>query len=223
MPCNAECRHRQKIARVVFLPFEMIQKGHVMKIYTRQGDKGETSLYTGQRVAKNNPVIIALGSVDECNSAIGTAISLMPHEKKYYEIKEQLEIIQHALFDLGASLATPRTKAHGIKMEKTRFDKEEIALLEKWIDAYDLVLPKLSEFILPGGHPAGAALHLARSICRRAETDAIPLHNASDVSINVMMYLNRLSDYLFIAARYINQLAGLTETKWKPHLVAERP
>ncbi|HEY4832958.1 MAG TPA: cob(I)yrinic acid a,c-diamide adenosyltransferase [Waddliaceae bacterium] len=192
-----------------------------MKIYTKKGDGGETSLFTGQKVPKNDAVIEALGTVDECNSAIGVAISLMPDDTKYHSMREQLEIIQHALFDLGAALATPRTQAANSKVEKTRFDKEVVDLLEKWIDAMSDALPKLTAFILPGGHPAGAALHLARSICRRAERTVVPLHLRADVSDKVMMYLNRLSDYLFMASRHLNHLANCSETKWKPHLVKD--
>lgn len=186
-----------------------------MKIYTKTGDKGETSLFTGQRVPKTDPFIEALGSVDECNSALGTAISLLPQTKQMNEVRHQLETIQHALFDVGAALATPRTRAGKSKLEKTRFDQEEIEELEKWIDGMESELPPLKEFILPGGHPAGAALHLARSICRRAERRVIPLNG--DVSETVLIYLNRLSDYLFSVSRYVNFLIKCPETKWMPH------
>ncbi len=184
------------------------------KIYTRTGDKGTTSLFTGERVAKNDPYMEALGTVDECNSTIGVAISLLPEN---LAIKEQLEIIQHALFDLGAALATPRTKATANKIDKTRFDVEETEALEKWIDKMDHELPTLHSFILPGGHPAGATLHLARALCRRAERYVVPLNSSADVSDNVLTYLNRLSDYLFVASRYINQQVRCPETSWQPH------
>lgn len=185
------------------------------KIYTRTGDQGETSLFTGQRVSKNDPFIEALGSVDECNSMIGAAISLIP--KQAEKMKEQLETIQHALFDLGAALATPRTKAASSKLELTRFDQEATTLLEKWMDEMDQHLPKLHTFILPGGHPAGALLHAARCICRRAERRVLPLHQTADASSNVLVYLNRLSDYLFIASRYLNHLCQCPETEWQHH------
>lgn len=187
------------------------------KIYTKTGDKGETSLFTGQRVSKNDPYIEALGTVDECNCAIGLAISHLPKDKEFYRIKEQLEIIQHALFDLGAGLATPKTKAVTEKIEKTRFDSEEIELLEKSIDQMEKELAPLKTFILPGGHSSGAALHLARSICRRAERLVIPIHKNGDVSDQILIYLNRLSDYLFVLSRFVNQLAKNQETKWQPH------
>lgn len=188
------------------------------KIYTRSGDKGETSLFTGERVLKNDPFIEALGTVDECNSAIGLAIAHMPDNEIYSGLKQQLVMIQHALFDLGAAIATPRTRAKEDKINKTRFDEEEIEILEKWIDEMDLQLPKLKHFILPGGHPAGAMLHLARSVCRRAERQVIPLSRHSDVSDKITRYLNRLSDYLFMASRWNNHLANMPETPWKQHL-----
>lgn len=188
-----------------------------MKIYTRTGDKGETSLFTGQRVPKTDPFIEAIGSVDECNSAIGTALALLPEDKKVNSVREHLIIIQHALFDVGAALATPRTRAADIKLKKTRFDQEEIGQLEKWMDQMETELPELKTFILPGGHPAGAALHLARSICRRAERRTIPLDK--DVSETVLIYLNRLSDYLFFASRYVNFAMERQEVKWKPHML----
>jgi len=188
-----------------------------MPIYTRTGDKGETSLFTGQRVPKNDPLIEAIGSIDECNSAIGVAISFIPQDPPFTIIHEQLNIIQHALFDVGAALATPRTSAESAKINKTRFDQEEITLLEKWIDNMTKELQELHNFILPGGHTSGAMLHLARSLCRRAERLVIPLNNRSDVSDNVIIYLNRLSDYLFMASRYVNNLTNNPEKKWQPH------
>lgn len=193
-----------------------------IKIYTRTGDKGETSLFTGERVLKNDPFIQALGAVDECNSAIGAAYSLIPNDDIFKETKEQLIIIQHALFDLGAALATPRTRAANTKIEKTRFDPEEIQHLEEWMDEMQEELPKLDTFILPGGHPSGAMLHLARSICRRAEQVVVPLNKSADVSDRVLMYLNRLSDYLFMTSRYLNFLTNSPESKWKPHLMAKQ-
>lgn len=186
------------------------------KIYTRTGDKGNTSLFTGQRVLKNDPYIEALGSVDECNSSIGAALSFM-EPGTMDPLKKELEIIQHALFDLGAALATPRTRATNQKIEKTRFDEEATIVLEKWIDQMNSHLTPLKEFILPGGHPTAAMLHLARSLCRRAERSIIPLHQHADVSNPVLIYINRLSDYLFMAARYANHLTHTPETHWQHH------
>lgn len=185
------------------------------KIYTRTGDQGETSLFTGQRVSKDDPFIHALGTVDECNCAIGSALSFIPKQETYEPLIHQLEIIQHALFDLGAAIATPRTRAANKKIEKTRFDEEETLLLEKWIDEMTQCVPPLHTFILPGGHPSGAMLHLARVICRRAEREVVPLRKHADVSENVYIYLNRLSDYLFTVSRYINHLTQTPETLWQ--------
>lgn len=187
------------------------------KIYTKTGDQGQTSLFTGQRVPKDDCFIEALGSVDECNSAIGSAIALIPDEEKFNEIKNQLNLVQHALFDVGAAVATPRTRALNSKIEKTRFEEEEVALLEQWMDQMDEKLPALHSFILPGGHPSASLLHLARSICRRAERTVIPINSSADVSDHVLIYLNRLSDYLFMASRYLNILSGYPETVWVPH------
>jgi cob(I)alamin adenosyltransferase len=194
-----------------------------MKIYTRTGDKGMTSLFSSERVAKNNPFIDAVGTVDEGNSAIGLALSLLPKEERFNITRSQLELIQHALFDVGAALATPRTCQESHKLEKTRFDEEAIALLEKWIDLMDEQLPILKTFILPGGHPAGAALHLSRSIIRRAERLVVPLYEQADVAQTVLIYLNRLSDYLFIVSRFVNHQLQVPETTWQHHKALHHP
>lgn len=185
------------------------------KIYTKTGDKGETSLFSGKRVPKNDPYIDALGTVDECNSAIGASLAFLP--KSTSDVHDQLTAIQHALFDLGAALATPRTSASQSKIAKTRFDHEGVELLEKWIDRWEQELPPLKTFILPGGHPAGAMLHLARSICRRAERLVVPINQETDVSDDVLMYLNRLSDYLFVVSRFVNHHLNSPETLWEQH------
>lgn len=187
------------------------------KIYTRTGDKGTTSLFTGERVNKHHPFIDALGAIDECNCGIGAALSFLPREPKFKAIKDQLETIQHSLFDLGAAIATPRTHASEAKIEKTRFSKESIDILEKWIDAMEEDLPPLHTFILPGGHPTGAMLHLARSLVRRAERVIVPLYEQGDVSHSILTYLNRLSDYLFVVSRYSNHALNIPETAWEKH------
>ncbi|MEI8365234.1 MAG: cob(I)yrinic acid a,c-diamide adenosyltransferase [Parachlamydiaceae bacterium] len=188
-----------------------------MKIYTKTGDKGETSLFTGQRVPKNDPFIEALGAVDECNSFLGAALSAFPQTPDMHQVRDQIETIQHALFDVGAAIATPRSTANNSKIEKTRFDEEEIKIIESWIDAMESKLPPLHAFILPGGHSSGALLHIARSVCRRAERRVLPLYRNADVSDTVLIYLNRLSDYLFSVSRYVNFLTSTPETQWIPH------
>jgi cob(I)alamin adenosyltransferase len=190
-----------------------------MKIYTRTGDKGTTSLFSGQRVQKNDPFVEALGTVDEGNSAIGLAISLLPLTDQMPHIREQLVHIQHALFDVGAALATPRTCNENKKLEKTRFSPESIDCLEQWIDELEAQLPVLKTFILPGGHPAGAALHLSRSTIRRAERLVTPLYEQADVTQAVLVYLNRLSDYLFVVSRFVNHQLNIPETAWQPHQI----
>lgn len=179
-----------------------------MKIYTRTGDAGETSLFTGDRLPKTSAHFEALGAVDELNSCIGLAVAHLPQRG---ELTEELEIIQHHLFDLGAVMATPRETATARQLQKTPFPDHLDRELENWIDALEEKLPKLSTFILPGGDPAGATLHLARTLCRRAERRALVL----DIPQPCIRYLNRLSDYLFTAARYANHDAGCFETAWR--------
>lgn len=188
-----------------------------MKIYTRTGDQGTTALFSGQRVNKNDPFVEALGTVDEGNCALGLALSFLPKEPFYLQTRMQLELIQHTLFDVGAALATPRTCHETKKLEKTRFDHEAIGLLEQWIDHMESQLPALKKFILPGGHPAGSALHISRSIIRRAERLVVPLYEQADVTKDVLVYLNRLSDYLFVASRFINHHLKAPETEWEAH------
>lgn len=188
-----------------------------MKIYTKTGDKGTSSLYTGERLEKTDHVFEALGTVDECNAAIGVSLAALPAIPDLATLREQLTHIQHSLFDLGAGLATPRDTAKEKAKEKTRFGSEGVILLEKWIDAMEEKLPPLHSFILPGGHPSGAHLHLARTICRRAERTAIPLLRAGKAEEAIGVYLNRLSDYLFVASRTANRLLNSPEAAWHPH------
>ncbi|WP_019413445.1 cob(I)yrinic acid a,c-diamide adenosyltransferase [Paenisporosarcina sp. TG20] len=177
-----------------------------MKIYTKTGDKGTTSLIYGARVAKNDVLVEAYGTCDEANSMIGLAMSYFQHE--FFDEKENVEKafhqIQTTLFHVGAELATPTGKE-----VKWKLENDEITKLETWIDEYDAHLPALKNFILPSGHPAGAAIHVARTIVRRAERSAVNI--GEDVSPLVLAYLNRLSDFLFVAARFINLRLGQKE------------
>ena len=176
-----------------------------MKIYTRSGDKGETSLIYGQRVRKSDPKVEAYGTCDEANSMIGLALSYLRNE--FFEEKEffltVFHKIQTTLFHVGAELATPKGKT-----VKWALTKEDIQELENIIDQWDASLEPLSNFILPGGHEAGAALHVARTIVRRAERCVVEIE---DVNPLVLAYLNRLSDLLFVAARMINMNLGEKE------------
>jgi cob(I)alamin adenosyltransferase len=177
-----------------------------MKIYTKTGDKGTTSLIYGQRVAKNYLRVEAYGTCDETNSMIGLALSYL--NKEFFQGKEIIEKAYHKiqtnLFHVGAELATPKGKE--VKWSLSTADIEE---MEKQIDEWNEVLPPLTNFILPGGHPAGAAFHVARTTARRAERCAVTL--GEDVNPLVLAYLNRLSDLLFVTARYVNNQIGQKE------------
>jgi cob(I)alamin adenosyltransferase len=181
-----------------------------MKIYTKAGDGGETGLFGGQKVGKDHARVGAYGEVDELNAAIGAARSLIPDR----ELAGELGRIQDQLFAVGAELATPReAKARSIL---PAIDPAWIASMEAAIDRWDGELPALQSFILPGGTPAGAALHLARCVCRRAERAVVALARETTLDPNVVIHLNRLSDYLFVAARLVNHRAKTPETPWVP-------
>jgi cob(I)alamin adenosyltransferase len=186
-----------------FLP---CQKNRSMKIYTKKGDFGQTSLFGGTKVMKDEIRIEAYGTVDELNSIIGMILThnLSPHGISI------LKDIQHQLFILGADLATPQNK----KAKIERIGKKEIEVLEQWIDKLDDKLQPLTTFILPGGSPAGASLHMARTVCRRAERRTVSLKKSEPISDECIIYLNRLSDLLFVMARYENQEKGIEETPW---------
>ncbi|PLT33033.1 cob(I)yrinic acid a,c-diamide adenosyltransferase [Bacillus sp. V5-8f] len=177
-----------------------------MKIYTKTGDKGTTSLIYGSRVSKNDNRVEAYGTCDEANSMIGLALSYLNNESfaGKENIIEVFHKVQTALFHVGAELATPVGKEI-----KWKLKDEDIAALEAAIDRWDASLPALSNFVLPGGHPAGASFHMARTIVRRSERCAVSIGDS--VSPLVLAYLNRLSDLLFVAARLVNSKLGATE------------
>jgi cob(I)alamin adenosyltransferase len=170
-----------------------------MRIYTRGGDRGETSLIGGRRVRKNAPRVEACGTVDELNAAIGWARS----KGQPPDVDAVLAGVQRDLFDLGADLATPSGGG--------RIGPRHVARLEAAIDGFDARLPPLRNFILPGGARPAAALHLARTICRRAERRIVRLGDERAIA-----YVNRLSDLLFVLARCANHAAGLPDVPWKP-------
>ena len=179
-----------------------------MKIYTKTGDAGETALLGGQRVAKSAPRVAAYGEVDELNAWLGFVRSTKPHG----ELTAMLERTQRDLFAIGARLADPAGTV-AARVAKTAVTDEDIARLEQWIDALDAGLPPLRRFILAGGAPAAAALHVARTVCRRAERSVVALgHDA--VEPGILVYLNRLSDLLFVMARAANQREGVAESEW---------
>ncbi|PID23430.1 cob(I)yrinic acid a,c-diamide adenosyltransferase [Sporosarcina sp. P7] len=178
-----------------------------MKIYTKTGDKGTTSLIGG-RVAKDDLRVEAYGTIDELNSFIGKAMTELDGEK-FVDILTDLETIQNELFDGGGDLANVMKERH------YKLDEEPITVLENRIDKLMEEAPELERFILPGGSPAAATLHIARTVTRRAERVTVTLMNAADdVSPVVGRYLNRLSDYLFVAARIVNARLGIPDNEY---------
>ncbi len=179
-----------------------------MKIYTRTGDNGSTGLFGGPRVPKDDARIEAYGTVDELNASIGVARSSSPPAT----IDSQLEQIQHELFSVGAELATPNPDDHGLRI----IGRGHIDRLEQWIDEHEIRLPPLKHFILPSGGPAATQLHMARAICRRAERRVVTMASGGEntVSPALIVYLNRLSDLLFVLTRAVNLIAEAKEVQW---------
>jgi cob(I)alamin adenosyltransferase len=175
------------------------------KICTRTGDNGTTGLGDGSRIDKDDPRIEAIGTIDELNSALGLLLS--------YELpgnmQEWLSRAQHSLFDIGGELCLPGQAARHV------VGAEQAEVLEAALEKLNADLPPLREFILPGGSPAAAACHLARTICRRAERRLVSLGKVEDLNPAGIMYLNRLSDLLFVIARQLNRLAGITDVYWR--------
>jgi cob(I)alamin adenosyltransferase len=179
-----------------------------VKIYTKTGDAGETSLFDGTRVAKTDPRVVAYGDVDELQAALGVARA----SGLDAALAAMLTTLQRDLFALGARLADPSHKI-APRVTKIVIDEGSVSRLERWIDELDAELPPLRHFILSGGSPGGAALHLARTVCRRAERAALALGQDSVEPI-LLVYLNRVSDLLFVMARAANHRAGIAETEW---------
>jgi cob(I)alamin adenosyltransferase len=185
-----------------------------VKIYTRTGDEGETGLFDGTRVSKSDPRVATYGDVDELNAWLGFArAGLSPADDR--ELAEMLEQIQRDLFALGARLADPSHKIAG-RVTKAAVTPGDIARLEGWIDSLEAGLPPLRRFILAGGSMAGAALHVARTTCRRAERAMVALRaeDGEAFESDLLIYVNRLSDLLFVMARAANQRAGTPEIEW---------
>lgn len=178
-----------------------------MKIYTKGGDTGETSLFDQTRVSKADARVDAYGEVDELNACLGAVRAALADA----EIDGALDLIQRDLFALGAMLADPNSRIAS-RVTKASIDEIAVERLEQAIDRLDGQLPPLRRFILPGGSTGGALLHLARTVCRRAERRAVSLGDAADPT--VIVYLNRLSDLLFVMARAVNHRAGMPEAEW---------
>jgi cob(I)alamin adenosyltransferase len=183
-----------------------------MKIYTRTGDEGMTGLFGGGRVSKAHQRITAYGTVDETNSVIGLARTHLGGQPGADVLDAVLARIQSELFVAGADLATPS----GAKAVVPRVSQDMIDLLERDIDRLEADLAPLENFILPGGTLAASAIHIARTVCRRAERWTVETAASDEVNRLVVIYLNRLSDFLFVAARWINHRAGVADEAWVP-------
>jgi cob(I)alamin adenosyltransferase len=178
-----------------------------VKIYTRTGDTGETSLYGKTRVSKADPLVDAYGDVDELNAWLG----MVAANSTDTELNEALASIQRDLFAVGAQLADPSERLSS-RVTKAHLGEADVVRLENWIDRFEAELPPLTKFILAGGTPAGAALHVARTVCRRGERRMVALSPAPDPVL--LRYVNRLSDLLFVMARLANHRAGRPDTPW---------
>lgn len=178
-----------------------------MKIYTGTGDAGETSLFSGQRVQKNHPRVVTYGTLDEMSSVLGVAISSSPAP----ETKASIIFLQRLVFDLCADLATIPKPGR-----TPRITAETVSWIEKEMDALTGKLPEIDCFILPGGSPAAAQIHVARTIARRAEREACSIPKKEPTAREPLVFLNRLSDYLYLLARRENQLSGAKELEWHP-------
>ena len=179
----------------------------ISKVYTKTGDQGQTSLVNGERVSKASLRVEAYGAVDELNSFLGLARTKISGT----EIQKLLEQIQNDLFVLGADLATPSVAPGGAPISLRRITAVEAEILEKEIDHYNATIPELKEFILPVGSETGSLLHVARAVSRRAERAAVRLAEAEEVNGQAVIYLNRLSDLLFVLARVANRQGGSSE------------
>ena len=179
-----------------------------MKLYTRKGDSGRTSIWGGRRLSKDDPRMEAIGAVDECNAAIGSAMATaLPGE-----LNNMLRTVQARLFVVGSELMAPDRTGGGSNLP--RLDESDVFDLEAAIDSLESQLPELRNFILPAGGAAAAALHVARGVCRRAERRVATLNRVDDVVPVVPAYLNRLADLLFVAGRYANNAAGIPDAVW---------
>lgn len=181
-----------------------------MKIYTKKGDKGETRLFNNECVAKDSLRVEAYGEIDELNSALGFARA----QRLSSEIDKVLNELQNLLFVLGSDLATPRNAKTGRKIP--RLTEGDVKRLERIIDKFDVKLPPLKQFILPGGSLSGASLHIARTICRRAERIAVKLLQKENIGDVPVKFLNRLSDLLFVLARAVNHNQKIKDIAWTP-------
>jgi len=182
------------------------------KIYTKTGDKGRSSLYTGERRAKDDRIFSALGAIDELSCQVGLARELGRSKCLDVRIIDQLERVQCLLQDAGSCVATPMSSARPAHLKRTGFNSQHTLELEQWIDKYTSDLPPLENFVLPGGGVVAATVHVARAVCRRAEREVTPIVAEEECEAEVGRYLNRLSDFLFTIARHIVLEEGGKET-----------
>ncbi|KAG8512615.1 Corrinoid adenosyltransferase [Galemys pyrenaicus] len=194
-------------------PQPSLKTPKIPKIYTKTGDEGFSSTFTGERRPKDDQVFEALGTTDELSSAIGFALEFIT--EKGHPFAEELQKIQCSLQDIGSALATPRSSSREAHRKHTVFQAGPVLELERWIDKYSSQLPTLTAFILPSGGRSSAALHLCRAVCRRAERRVVPLVQMGETDANVAKFLNRLSDYLFTLARYAAMKEGNQEKIYK--------
>lgn len=187
------------------------------RIYTRTGDRGDTHLAGGQRVAKDDARIVCYGTVDELNALIGLARTTADAIPALHPLTRMLNRVQHELFNLGSILATLPEDVHP---KQPRITSAEIAKLEDEIDAANENLPTLRSFVLPGASRIDAELHVARTVCRRAERELVHLARVASVPEEAIQYLNRLSDALFVWSRWVNHVQDITESLWRPNEAA---
>ena len=183
----------------------------MVKIYTKTGDHGETGLFDGTRVSKHSPRVEAYGDVDELNALLGLALAFIQDDT---EIRACLLTVQRDLFVVGAHLADPSARVEAKRGTKAVFPDHKVDELEQWIDQFEEYLAPLRQFILPGGSKGGSTLHHARTVCRRAERQIVALSQEVDIAPLIVTYMNRLSDFLFVAARLENQRRHYTEIPW---------
>jgi cob(I)alamin adenosyltransferase len=182
-----------------------------MKIYTRTGDDGTTGIFGGDRVKKTHPRIRAYGTVDEANAQIGVAVAILAEFEECGAVRRELEEIQSSLFVLGADLATPLAS----QSSAPRISDQHVANVERQIDLISADLPELQNFILPGGSVAAATLHVARTVCRRAERLTVDLAAEEEINPETIVFLNRLADLLFVMSRQVNALLKVEDVVWR--------
>lgn len=181
-----------------------------MKIYTRNGDEGESSLFGGRRVSKDDLRLEAFGTIDELNSVLGLVLC----ESITSQTKETLLWLQNTLFLAGADVAAPKESKFDSK-NGSRIQPDAVLVIEKAIDSMESQLPELKNFILPGGNKAASLLHLARTVCRRAERKIVALKKSEQINADLLIFVNRISDLLFVAARFENFSSGIADSLWK--------